>query len=225
MSLGSMIATAEINAHPADYSGVVLMEGMLYTSNSDIARPMRQFCEHLSSPEAPVFDGQNYPALKAIYMLSSTDPGGTSPVVPNLTNRQVYMAALTTPVDPPQGLVPGYTLAAGSLEGLTYASEETLGQFILQLNDYEPTALTRDYICGLAGERRYTHSLEKFDGKVLSFQAGRGFGTHARENLRLFARASSIGEVYEPNYAHADFFASPANIRLWAEKTLNWLAL
>lgn len=164
LSLGAMTTLATIDASPQDWAGAVVWEGMIYSEAPVVLAANAQVCAGLEAQLAAgvLWDESNYPLIRLLYALATQDPNGPSPIpgFEGLTNRQVFLALLTTPQPAPPGYVPGYTLVVGSLtEGFRYAAEERLAMLILQLNHYEPMALIRDYTCALGGERTFSANL------------------------------------------------------------------
>lgn len=169
------------------------------------------------------YDSESYTFLKATTALARFDPDGASPFVPGFSNREFYLYLLTTPNDPPVAEAPGYTYAAGNMtEGLFYVDEDMLFIFAQQMNDYEPIALMRDYICGFAGDRTFTSKLAKFKAPILSMQAGLGFGAYAEDNLALFKNAD-ISRYLLPTYGHGDIGAPKNYVNIICQPIWYWL--
>ncbi len=132
---------------------------------------------------------------------------------------------MTTPQPAPPGYVPGYTLVAGSIDGLTYASEARIGMLIAQFNAYEPMALIRDYTCALGGERTFTGNLGRFKAPVLAIQAGRGFGLWMNDNLELLGSDDDVSTEVWIDLAHGDLYASREHLSSILQRIYGWLKL
>ena len=211
LSLGALLSIAAINEKPNAYAGAVLWEGSLYYAPPTsylLVDPCNYYKALWDSGQ--YFDNEMYPVLKLMLWLYRNDPDSPSPFVPEMTNRDFFLLYITSPHDPPEGEAPGYTYAAGDLvNGLYYVDEAMLFDFGMQMNDYEPMALIRDYICGLAGERTFTDRLGRYKDPIFSMQAGIGFGIYAEDTLALFG-TTDITRYLQPEFGHADF-ATPKN--------------
>lgn len=228
LSLGAMSTLALMNAAPDDWAGAVVWEGMLYSTDPVVLSANQVVCDEVEARIAngEIWDDANYPVIRLLYALATADPDGPTPLPgfpPGFTNRQVFLALLTTPQPAPPGYVPGYTLVVGSVEGgFTYSSEARLGMLIDQLNHYEPLALIRDYTCALAGERIFTGNLESFDVPVYAIGGGHSFGAWMGDNIDLLGSAD-VTWNYIPEFGHADHVASPEHRRLLEEPLFQWL--
>lgn len=227
LSLGAMSTLALMNARPGDWAGALVWEGMIYSADPGVQAANQVVCDALEAQLAAgvLWDDGNYPLIRLLYSLATADPDGPTPLPgfpPGFTNRQVYLALLTTPQPAPPAYVPGYTLAMGDLDGFTYASEERLAMLILQLNHYEPMALIRDYTCALAGERTFTANLGSFTAPVYAVGGGHGFGSWMGDNLALLGTAD-VTWNFVPEFGHGDHFASPDHRRLLEEPVFQWL--
>ena len=226
LSLGAMSALALMNAAPDDWAGAVVWEGMLYSENPVVLAANQVVCGEIEARIAggEIWDDANYPVIRLLYALATADPNGPTPLpdFAGLTNRQVFLALLTTPQPAPPGYVPGYTLVVGSLEGFTYSSEARLGILIEQLNHYEPLALIRDYTCALAGEEIFTANLESFTAPVYAIGGGQSFGAWMGDNIDLLG-SEDVTWNYVPEFGHADHFGSPDHRQLLEEPLFQWL--
>jgi pimeloyl-ACP methyl ester carboxylesterase len=225
-SLGAMSTLAVINASPRDWKGALLWEGMLYSEKPEVRRANATVCASLEEQIAAgqLWDEATYSSLQTIYGLATGDPDGPSPLpgFEGLTNRQAFFVLMTTPQPAPPGYVPGYTLVAGDIDGLTYSSEERIGILIAQFNAYEPMALIRDYTCALGGERTFTRHLGRFKAPVLAIQAGRGFGLWMDDNLGILG-SDEISTDVSIDYAHGDHYASPDHRKFLEGTIYRWL--
>lgn len=226
-SLGAMTTLATLDAHPHDYAGAILWEGMLYSEDPDVLAANAVVCASLEARIAAgeVADETLYPPIRGLYDLAVAAPDAPSPVPglpPGLTNRQAYLFLLTLPQPSPPAFVDGYTLVRGSSAGFTFAAEERIAGLVLQLNQYEPVALIRDYTCALAGERTFTSHLGRFRGPVHAIGGGHGFGPHMGDNLALLG-STRFDRNFVAAFAHADHYASPHYRRILIDPLVSWL--
>jgi len=224
LSLGAILSVAAINEKPNAYAGAVLWEGALYY-DSPVKELFTDTCAYYKElwNSGQYYDNQAYPFLKAAVSLYMAVPEEPSPFAEGLTNREFFLYFITSPHNPPEGEAPGYTYAAGDMiNGLYYTDETLLLQFAMQMNDYEPIAIFRDYMCGLAGERTFTNRLQKYKGPIFSMQAGMGFGSYAEFNLALFG-SMDITRYIQPGFGHADFGTPKNYTEIIDEPILQWL--
>lgn len=227
LSLGAMSTLALMNTAPGEWAGAVVWEGMLYSEDPVVLSANQVVCDGLEARIAAgeIWDDALYPVIRFLYDLAVADPNGPASFPgfpPGFTNRQVYLALISTPQPAPPAFVPGYTLAVGDLTGFTYSSEARLAMLILQLNHYEALALIRDYTCALAGERTFTGNLASFTAPVYAIGAGHGFGAWMGDNIDLLGSAD-ITWNYIPEFGHGDHFASPEHRRLLEKPLFEWL--
>jgi pimeloyl-ACP methyl ester carboxylesterase len=227
ISLGAMSTLALLNAAPDAWAGAVVWEGMLYSEDPVVLNANRVVCDDLEAQIAggALWDDTTYPGVRFLYDQATADPDGPTQVPgfpPGFTNRQAYLAALTTPQPAPPSYVPGYTLAVGDLNGFTIASEARLAMLVLQLNHYEALALVRDYTCALAGERTFTDHLPRFRAPVYEIGSGHAFGAWMGDNIELLG-STDITRRYNPTFGHGDLFAHPDHVRLLEQPLLRWL--
>ena len=225
-SLGAMSTLAVIDAAPHDWSGAIVWEGMLYSEDPVVLAANASVCADLEAQLAAgqIWDEATYSTLQLVYGLATNDPDGPSPLpgFEGLTNRQAFFVLMTTPQPAPPGYVPGYTLVAGSIEGLSFSSEERIGMLIGQFNAYEPVALIRDYTCALGGERTFTGNLGSFTAPVYTVRAGHGFGAWMDDNLDLLG-SDDITTNYVADFAHGDHYASPDSKKILLQPLFAWL--
>src|SRR4029079_16791699 len=75
-SLGGMLAIATANAHPAEYDGVIVWEGMLYSQNPQVLALNQGYCAALEAQLAAggVFDGVGTNVFKEVANQARLDP-------------------------------------------------------------------------------------------------------------------------------------------------------
>lgn len=224
LSLGSMLSIVAVNKKPNGYSGAILWEGGLYYA-PPVSDLFTDVCTAFQTSwnSGIYYDDEAYPFLKALSLLYQYEPNNPSPFAEGMTNRDFFIYFITTPHEPPNGEAPGYTYAAGDMvNGMIYVDENLLFQFVDQLNHYEPIAVFRDYMCGLAGQRTFTSRLAQFHGPILSMQAGIGFGPYVEDNLSLFVN-SPITRYIQPSFGHIDFGVPQDYVHIIAQPIWDWL--
>jgi len=235
-SLGGILALAMANAHPDDYAGILVWEGMLFTPDPAVVALNQGYCaaEEAQLAAGAVYDGIGTNVFQMVTKLSHQTPGGLSPIPlfpPNLTNHQVLVLLVSVPSPSPVTMpVPNYILMNGSLaeDRLFFVSEDRLYEDVAgRFNDYSPVRLVRDISCSLAGvETGYVSNLGSFHGSVLAIGGGRGFGPYMAGQL---AQIGSTDKTFllTPQFGHIDHYMTPHHrwyverpVLEWAERVL-----
>jgi pimeloyl-ACP methyl ester carboxylesterase len=229
LSLGSIASVATINAHPDDYAGAILLEGTLYDENAEVRAVNANFCAAFNDLLANdvYYDGQGTPGFKLLNHLAEVDPNGLTPLPgfpPGFTNHRAWVAAMSAPPLSPTTPRPGYAFLAGSVteDRFFYASEPLVHANIRGFVDYVATRTIRDVSCGMAGERTFTDNLQNFDGAVIMFAGGRGFGTGMTDTAGLLSSAK-ITLNYREEYGHVDHVFSTRHLQEVEHPVLSWL--
>ena len=228
LSLGSIASVAVIDAAPQDYAGAILIEGSLYTTNAEERAINAGFCAFFDNQLANgvYYDGQNTPGFKLLSHLAEAAPNAPSPVpgFEGLTNHRAWVAVMSAPPVGPTTPRPGYYFLNGSVaeDKLTYADEPLVHANIAAFVDYVATRTIRDVSCSLAGDRTYTSNLQSFDGPVIMFAGGHGFGPEMVETAGLLSNAK-ITLNYKEDYGHVDHVFSTRHMQEVEHPVLAWL--
>jgi pimeloyl-ACP methyl ester carboxylesterase len=228
LSLGSIATVAVIDAAPQDYAGAILMEGSLYTTNAEERAINAGFCAFFDSQLASgvYYDGQNTPGFKLLSHLAEVAPNAPSPVpgFEGLTNHRAWVAVMSAPPVGPTTPRPGYYFLKGSVaeDTLAYADEPLVHANIARFVDYVATRTIRDVSCSLAGDRTYSSNLQSFDGPVIMFAGGHGFGPEMVETAGLLSNAQ-ITMNYKEDYGHVDHVFSTRHMQEVEHPALAWL--
>jgi pimeloyl-ACP methyl ester carboxylesterase len=231
-SLGGILALAVANAHPNDYAGILVWEGMLFTPDPVVVALNQGYCaaDEAQIAAGAVYDGVGTNVFQMVTKLSHQTPGGLTPIPlfpPNLTNHQVLVLLVSVPSPSPVTMpVPNYILMNGSLpeDRLFFASEERLYEDVAgRFNAYSPFALVRDISCSLAGvETGYVSNLGNFHGSVLAIGGGRGFGSYMDDQLAQIGSTDKT-LLLTPEFGHIDHFMTERH-RWYVERpVLSWL--
>ncbi|HEX7180607.1 MAG TPA: alpha/beta hydrolase, partial [Thermoanaerobaculia bacterium] len=216
-SLGGMLAVAVGNAHPDDWDGLIVWEGILFSQDPQVRAMNQGYCAALEAQLAAgaVYDGVGVNVFREVTKLARLNPDGLTPIPlfpPNLTNHQVMVLLLSVPSPGPITMpVPNYIQMNGSLaeDRLFHASEPRVYENISRFNSYAPTVLVRDVSCSLAGiETGYVSNLGNYHGAVLAIGGGRGFGPYMPDQLALFGTADKVLRL-QPDFGHIDHFMTP----------------
>jgi pimeloyl-ACP methyl ester carboxylesterase len=231
-SLGGILALAVANAHPADYDGILVWEGMLFTPDPVVVALNQGYCAAVEAQitGGAVYDGVGTNVFQMVTKLSHQTPGGLTAIPlfpPNLTNHQVLVLLVSVPSPSPVTMpVPDYILMNGSLaeDRLFFANEERLYEDVAgRFNAYSPMPLVRDISCSLAGvETGYVSNLGNFHGSVLALGGGRGFGPYMDDQLAPIGSTDKT-LILTPDFGHIDHFMT-ARHRWYVERpVLRWV--
>ena len=228
LSLGSLASLAVLNANPNQYAGAILVDGTIYDTDANVRAINQNFCNQFEGLLAGgvYYDGQSAPGFKLINQLAQVAPNAPSPIpdFAGLTNHQVWVLALSAPPLSPVSPRPGYFNAAGSVaeDRLFFANEALVHANIATFVDYTTTRSLRDLTCGLAGERTFTNNLGAFDGPVIMFAAGHGFGTAMFDTAQLMTSAD-VTINFKEQYGHVDYIFSTKHLQQLEHPVLTWL--
>lgn len=216
-SLGGMLAIAVGNAHPEDYDGLIVWEGILYSQDPAVRALNQGYCAAMEAQIAAgaVYDGVGVGVFKEVTRNARLVPGGLTPIPlfpPSLTNHQVMVLLLSVPSPGPVTMpVPNYIQMNGSFaeDRLFFASEPFAFENVSRFVNYAPNAVVRDLSCSLAGsETAYVSNLANYTGSVLMIGGGRGFGAYMGDQLALFG-STDKALLVEPEFGHIDHMMTP----------------
>lgn len=231
-SLGGILAIAVANAHPDDFDGIIMWEGILHTSDPAVRALNQGYCaaDEAQLAAGAVYDGVGGNVFSMVVKHSHQTPGGLTPIPlfpPTLTNHQVLVALMSTPSPGPITMpTPGYIQMNGSLaeDRLFFADERRIyenvaGRFVA----YAPTVVARDVNCSLAGtDTTHVSNLGNYHGAVLAIGGGRGFGPYMDDQLAQIGSADET-LILTPQFGHIDHFMT-ARHRWYVERPiLRWL--
>ncbi len=230
-SLGGILALAVANAHPNDYDGILVWEGMLHSQNPQVIALDQGYCAVIQAQLGAglLYDDVGANVFKMAASLAQTTPGGLTPIPlfpPSLTNHQTLLAITSVPTPNPVTMpVPNYVLMNGSVaeDRFFYVSEPRLYDDLNRFNAYSPLVLVRDISCSLAGvETQYTSNLGNFHGSVLAIGGGRGFGPYMSDQL---AQIGTTDQTFllQPGFGHIDHFMTDRHREFVEEPIDRWV--
>ncbi len=229
LSMGSIAALASINAHPTDYQGAILIEGTIYDEDEAVQAINANFCAGFDAMLAGgvYYDGTGGPFIKLVSQLAQVAPGAPSVLPgfpPGLTNHQVFVLALSAPPVSPLTPRPGYFNIAGDFvsDQFFFANESLVHGSLAGFNDYTPVRSIRDLNCGLAGDTTFTNNLGAFDGPVIMFVAGHGFGNAMLDTADLMTSAD-VTINSRADYGHVDYVFSFNHLQELEHQIGKWL--
>ena len=229
LSMGSIGSMATLNAYPNDYSGAILIEGTLHDTDANVRAINANFCSTFEAMLAAgvFYDGQSGPGIKFLSQLAQVAPD--VPTIfpgfpPGLTNHQAFVLALSAPPLSPLAPKPGYFNLAGSVaeDRFFYANESLVHANLAGFVDYTTIRSLRDLNCGLAGETTFTNNLGSFNGPVIMFAAGHGFGSAMVDSASLMSSAD-VTMNFREEYGHVDYMFSTNHLQELEHPIWNWL--
>lgn len=229
LSMGSVAAIAAINAHPNDYAGAILIEGTLHDTDPAVQAINANFCGMFEGMLAAgiYYDGQSGPGIKLLSQLAQAAPDQPSLAPgfpPGLTNHQVIVFALSEPIVSPLSPRPGYFNVAGSTaeDRFFFANESLIHGSLAGFVNYATTRMFRDLNCGLAGETTFNNNLANFNGPVLMFASGHGFGTAMFDTAQLLTSAD-VSINFNAAYGHVDPMFATDHVKKLEQPIMNWV--
>jgi pimeloyl-ACP methyl ester carboxylesterase len=229
LSLGSIASIATINAHPDDYAGAILIDGTIYDEDPAVRAINANFCALLDNllANGVLYDGQGAPGFKFLSQLASVAPNAPTPLPgfpPGFTNHQAFVAAMSTSALSPLTPRPGFYQAAGSVaeDRLFFSDEALVHASVAQFIDYTVYRTLRDLNCGLAGDRTFNGNLASFNGPVIIFAAGHGFGSAMTDTANLMTNAQITFRA-NADYGHVDYVFSTNHLNEVEKPILHWL--
>ena len=227
--MGSIASIASLNAHPNDYAGAILIEGTIHDPDANVRAINTNFCTNWDALLAGgvYYDVVNGPAIKALSQAAQAAPNAPNVFPgfpPGLTFHQAFVLALSAPPVTPLTPRPGYFNIAGSFveDRFFYANEPLVHANLATFLDYVPLRLLRDLNCGLAGETTYTNNLGSFNGPVIMFAAGHGFGSAMFSTAQLMTSAS-VTINFKQEYGHVDYMFATKHEQELEHPLLTWL--
>lgn len=229
-SLGGILAIAVGNAHPEDYDGLIVWEGILHSDDPEVRALNQGYCTALEAQLAAgsVYDGVGPNVFKEVTRNARINPSGLNPIPlfpPNLTNHQVMVLLLSTPSPGPITMpVPNYIQMNGSVaqDRLFFASDEIVYENVSRFVSYAPIAIVRDISCSLADvETDYVSNLDEYTGAVLMIGGGRGFGPYMEDQLEHFGSTDKTLRV-KPAFGHIDHMMTPQRRRFIERPIFQW---
>lgn len=229
-SLGGILAIAVGNAHPEDFDGLIVWEGILHSADPAVRALNQGYCAAVEAQLADgvVYDGVGPNVFKEVTKNARINPSGLNPIPlfpPNLTNHQVMVLLLSTPTPGPVTMpVPNYIQMNGSVaqDRLFFASDEVVYENVSRFVSYYPNVIARDVVCSLAGvETDYVSNLDDYKGAVLMIGGGRGFGAYMEDQLDLFGSTDKTLRV-KPGFGHIDHMMTPQRRRFIERPIFQW---
>jgi pimeloyl-ACP methyl ester carboxylesterase len=213
-SAGANATLATINRAPHEFAGAFMYEGTFYTEDPDIAAHNDPICANLQGAigAGALFD-PSAAVLGGVLQLAAADPNGASPFPffpPGTTNKLSMFYVFGTP--PPAGALSptaGFirTLVDFNMQQFVYTNEQRLELVGPLFDSYGSLAALRDLSCGLAGhDDTYYRNVGEFDGKLLMFVEGTGFGPAMFDTAGLFTNAAQIDIDQHAELGEADAY-------------------
>lgn len=229
LSMGSVASMAALNAQPNDYAGAILIEGTLHDPDPAVRAINTNFCTNFDAllGAGVFYDGQSGPGIKALSQAAQAAPN--APTVfpgfpPGTTNHQAFVLALSAPGVTPLSPRPNYYNLAGSFteDRFFYANEALVHANLATFFDYTPIRAIRDLDCGLSGETTFTNNLGSFNGPVIMFTGGHGFGSAMFATAQVMTSAT-VTINFEQDYGHVDYVFSENHMHELEHPILSWL--
>lgn len=209
LSLGSMLGVAAVNAAPSDYTGLLLWEGIMFSTHPEIVTLNTANCnQDKADIAAGIFFNE-----------------GLSGVAKTAVNSgEEASAHLFGDPNPFFGTPTFITAVANATRTqFVYSSFARLKRSVLDFNDVESIAVLRDAHCSFAGDRTFTANVANFTGSIFAIKGGQAFGPYMADTTALFTGASQVRVQSNEEFGHVDAYMS-SNHATYIETTiLDWL--
>jgi hypothetical protein len=252
-SRGGIIGYAVLNGEtqvPADLRsvrGFIPVDIYLKTNDAGFRQSAcRRFAAEQAAIDAGAYQNASGTIVQTLGALATTDPAGSSPVFPGLTNRQAALLAgeatfVFFPAD--QQPVPFYHFTGGTFAatplpsglpvptGLVYSPEATWLQVLRGASPFQPERELADSdaaICG-APDVRFDDHLAQITVPVLYVGAGGGFGEFGVYTTTLLGSTDVTRRIVDltpdrlSDFGHADLFIGKNAEALVWQPILSWL--
>lgn len=231
-ALGAMAAIAAVNTDPAAFDGVVLWEGLLYTSDPEAMALDQAYCAAYEELLAAgvIYDDVSMNVFRQLGHLAGKHPSAmtVNPLFPpGLTNHQAMVIALSVPdpSNPISMVVPTYVIVSGVPEEdrFMYSSDARIVGVTKDLCDYLPAKVVSDIVCSIGGlDDQYIANLGSFTGPVLAIGGGRGYGPYMQHQLDLFG-SQDVTFLFEPGFGLFDHFGVEDHVQYLERPIRGWL--
>lgn len=227
---GSSAAIAAVNREPHAFSGLLMWEGTLYTTDPAIRARNATFCQQ---DEARLSSGVFYDAsvqgFRTLFALAAAAPSDPSPIPvfpPGTTNLQAMIFALSVP-DPtnPLNFTDTFIRLVGdpATSSLTYSDIQRVFQLAPLVGNYAPVRFIRDSHCAIAGsDTEFTNNLDAYHGDVLVYAEGHGFGQMMIDTANLMTHAH-VTVDFHPELAESDPYFHFDWVHVSVDPLLDWL--
>ena len=144
-SQGAYFAYRYASQHP-ELKGMVAMD-IAYNLNPALTDLITRTKAEVDANNAKMQSGIYYEdnlAVKTLAGLAYSDPEGQSPVIPDMTNRQAALFAITATYQLPGFSVPNYRYAQGDITGLKYTDYNFILEQAMKLKSFQSIVPTTE---------------------------------------------------------------------------------
>jgi pimeloyl-ACP methyl ester carboxylesterase len=227
---GSSTAIATIDRHPESFAGLLMWEGTIYTEDPAIRARNAAFC---ANDEALLNAGVVYdPAVQGfrlLFGLAQAAPNDPSPIPvfpPGTTNLQALLFALSFPdASNPLNFTADFIRIVGDpfTTTLAYADLDRLLEMGPLIGTYAPVSFIRDSHCAMGGlDSSFSDNLDAFDGDVLVYAEGHGFGQMMLDTANLMTSAD-VSVEYHPELGESDPYFHRQWVEVIVDPLVAWL--
>jgi len=211
-SAGSNAALATVNRAPQEFRGLVPVRGHLLHRRPGDRGSQRQPVQHAGKRHRRRgVVRYEHASLGRGTAAGSGQPCGLSPLPffpPGTTNEQSMLFVFGSP--PPAGALsptPNFvrSIVDFGAQRFVFSNEERLKLTGPLFDNYASLAALRDLACGLAGrDDSYYRNLGQFQGDLLVFVEGTGFGQAMFDTVSLFDHARNVNIDSHPELGESD---------------------
>ena len=220
-SQGAYFAYRYASQHP-DLKGIVAMD-IAYNLDPALTDLIARTKAEVDANNAKMQSGIYYEdnlAVKTIAGLAYSDPEGPSPVIPDMTNRQAALFAITATYQL-EFSVPNYRYAQGDITGLKYSDYNFVLEQAMKLKSFQSIVPTTELYTQWIQESPQIPDI-RIPLLYVGAEFGFGeFGLYTPGKVKTFNKNVSV--CFVNDYGHGDLvYAENAKYDVWT-KILKWI--
>ncbi len=209
LSLGAFVGIAAVNGNPSGYSGLLMWEGAMYSTDPTVIELSSQNCSNLNAAiSAGIYYEENLPLT-----LKDLAKEGESATISFFGVPQPTVSGTPNWIQ----LVPD-----ASATHYEVAWFPRVLDFIAAFNNVESLPVISGISCSLAGDRTYTADLGKFRAPILAIEAGQGFGPYMQQTIDLTS-SNNVRIEADQSFGHLDGYLTLDYETYTVNRILKWL--
>jgi pimeloyl-ACP methyl ester carboxylesterase len=209
LSLGAFVGIAAVNGNPSGYSGLLMWEGAMYSTDPTVIELSSQNCSNLNAAiSTGIYYEENLPLT-----LKDLAKEGESATISFFGVPQPTVSGTPNWIQ----LVPD-----ASATHYEVAWFPRVLDFIAAFNNVESLPVISGISCSLAGDRTYTADLGKFRAPILAIEAGQGFGPYMQQTIDLTS-SNNVRIEADQAFGHLDGYLTLDYETYTVNRILKWL--
>ena len=209
LSLGAIVGIAAVNGNPSGYSGLLMWEGGLYSTDPAVIELSAQNCSNLTA----AISAGTYYEEKLPLVLKDLARSGESATISFFGVPQPTVSG-----------TPNWIQLVADSSGTRYefAWFPRVLDFIAAFNNVESLPVISGISCSFAGDRTYTSNLGTFRAPILAIEAGQGFGPYMQDTINL-TNSRRVRIETDQAFGHLDGYLTSDYETYTEDRILDWL--